>query len=329
VLVAEKDEVREEMVHQLGTAVLVPVLIGSILLLVAVNLVLSANLAPLRKLADAIAGGEPESLAPIGLADLPDEMLPVADELDSLLLRVRRAFEREQRFIDAAAHEIRTPIAAVQLHVQNALRARDEDERAQSMREASAALKRTTLLAEQLLTFSRLASKTDLALHKPVSLVEVCREAIELEEPFLTQRGQSLGLSAPRDQVVEGDPFRLQQLLRNLIDNASQHGAADGDIDVALGGDGKSVYLRVSNDGAPVPDDEVEHVFLPYYRLRSAAVSGAGLGLSIVREIANQHGASVSIGRKADKQGCVVTVAFPLSAVTGKPRPAVMGEPAS
>ena len=312
VLVAEKDEVREEMVYQLGTAVLVPVLVGSILLVVAVNLVLSSNLAPLRKLADAIARREPASLAPVTLAGLPDELTPVADELNNLLLRVRLAFEREQQFIDAAAHEIRTPIAAVQLHVQNALRARDEGERARSMSEASAALKRTTLLAEQLLTFSRLTSKTDVTLHDHVSLTEVCREAIEFHEPLLERRGQSIGLSAPHDRWVEGDPFRLQQLLRNLIDNASQHGLADGDIDVAVGGDDHAVWLQVSNDGQPVPDDEVERVFRPYYRLQSGAVTGAGLGLSIVAEIASQHGARVSIGRKADGQGCVVTVAFPL-----------------
>lgn len=317
VIVAENDEVREEMVHQLGTAVLVPVLVGGILLVLAVNLVLSANLVPLRNLADAIARREPESLAPIELAGLPDELVPVADELNSLLGRVRRAFEREQQFIDAAAHEIRTPIAAVQLHVQNAMRAQDDRERAHSMAEASAALKRTTLLAEQLLTFSRLASKTDLVRHEPVSLAAICREVIELQEPLLAQRGQSLGLSAPRDRVVEGDPFRLQQLLRNLIDNASQHGLAGGDIDVAIGGDARHALLQVSNDGPPVPAGEAEQVFLPYYRLGSAAVTGAGLGLSIVREIASQHGATVSLAPKANGQGCVVTVAFPMPAPAG------------
>jgi len=221
---------------------------------------------------NAIARREPESLAPIEVAGLPDELVPVADELNGLLLRVRRAFEREQQFIDAAAHEIRTPIAAVQLHVQNAMRARDDGERTQSMAEASAALKRTTLLAEQLLTFSRLASKTDLALHDPVSLTAVCREVIELQETLLARRGRSLGLSAPRDYRIEGDPFRLEQVLRNLIDNASQHGAAAGDIDVAISSDGRSVSLQVSNDGEPVPEDKAEQVFRPCYRLQSAAV---------------------------------------------------------
>jgi two-component system sensor histidine kinase QseC len=311
VLAAEKDEVREEMVQQLGASVLGPVVIGGLLLIVAVHLILSANLTPLRKLADGIARREPESLEPVELADVPDELAPVVGELNSLLVRMRRTFEREQQFIDAAAHEIRTPIAAVQLHVQNALRADDERERAQSLAEALAALKRTTMLAEQLLTFSRLTSKTDLALHEQVSLAAVCRDVFELEEPLLAHRGQSLGLDAPRDACVTGDPYRLQQLLRNLIDNASQHGLADGDIDVAIVVEQKQVLLRVSNDGEPVPESEVERIFEPYYRLQTGAASGAGLGLSIVREIANQHRARVAVGRKPDGQGCVVTVAFP------------------
>jgi two-component system sensor histidine kinase QseC len=311
IMAAENNEVRQEMVQQLGMAVLGPVVIGGILLILAVNLILSANLAPLGKLADGIARREPESLDPVELSDMPEELASVVNELNSLLHRVRRAFERENRFIDAAAHEIRTPIAAAQLHVQNALRAKDERERGQSLNEALTALRRTTMLAEQLLTFSRLASKTDLALHEPVSLVAVCREVFELEEPLLARRGQSLGLEAARDVCIEGDPYRLQQLLRNLIDNASQHGSSEGKIDVAILIEDRQALLRVSNDGASVPDDEVERVFEPYYRLRKDAASGAGLGLAIAREIANQHGARISIGRKGDQQGCVVTVAFP------------------
>lgn len=308
--VAEKDEVREEMVEQLGTSVLLPLAAGGLLLVVAVNLVLSANLTPLRTLADRIARRKPESLEPVEQAGLPEELAPVVDELNSLLLRVRQAFEREQQFIDAAAHEIRTPIAAVQLHVQNAQRAGNEGERTQSLAEASAALKRTTLLAEQLLTFSRLASGTDLVRHERVSLAAVCGEVIALEEPLLARRGQAIGLDLLDDAQVEGDPYRLQQLLRNLVDNASQHGRPGGDIDVGVLTLHGRVLLRVANDGEPIPDDEVGRIFEPYYRLQAGAASGAGLGLSIVREIANQHKAEVSVARKGDGQGCVVTVAF-------------------
>jgi two-component system sensor histidine kinase QseC len=311
VVVAEKDEVREEMVEQLGASVLAPVIIGGILLVLAVNLVLATNLAPLRTLADAIARREPESLAPVELPDLPRELAPVVDELNSLLQRVAAAFEREQQFIDAAAHEIRTPIAAVQLHVQNALRAANQAECDTSLGEAVGALERTTQLAEQLLTFSRLASGTDMQLQRQVSLAEVCRDVMALQEPLLDRRGQSLGLSATHDCSVQGDPYRLQQLLRNLIENASRHGLARGDIDVAIDCTDGQCLLRVSNDGEPVPEEETDNVFRPYYRLRPGGKSGAGLGLSIVRQIADQHGATVTIAHKADAQGCVVTVAFP------------------
>lgn len=311
ILVAEKDEVREEMVEQLGASVLVPVMVGGLLLALAVNLVLSSNLAPLRTLADAIARREPDSLTSLELEGLPDELAPVVDELNSLLSRMSAAFQREQQFIDAAAHEIRTPIAAVQLHVQNALRAYDAPERDASLGEAVAALKRTTQLAEQLLTFSRLASGTDLVMRKQLALREVCSEVIALEAPLLAGRGQSLFLRAEDDCKVEGDPYRLHQLLRNLIDNASQHGLAGGRIDVEMSCADQGALLQVSNDGDPIPADQAEQVFRPYYRLRPGSRSGAGLGLSIVKEIASQHRATVSVASKADGQGCVVTIKFP------------------
>lgn len=314
VQVAENDEVREEMVDQLGTSVLVPVLLGSLLLIVAVNLILSSNLRPIRALAEGIARREPESLLPVELPGMPDELIPVVDELNSLLARMRRALEREQQFIDAAAHEIRTPIAAVQLHVQNALRAEDPAERDASLAEAVAALKRATLLAEQLLTFSRLASKSDLALRERVSLAAVCREVIALAEPLLARRGQRLQLQVREDAWVLGDAYRLQQLVRNLVDNASQHGAPQGEIRLAVWRTGAQAMLEVANDGEPVPEEETARIFQPYYRIHpGASMGGAGLGLSIVREIALQHAAQVSLGRKPDGQGCVVTVALPLA----------------
>ncbi|QGZ42906.1 sensor histidine kinase [Pseudoduganella flava] len=311
IFVAEKDEVREEMVEELGTSVLIPVIVGGIALLLTVNLVLASTLAPLRTLADNIARRAPDSLSPVDLPEVPGELALVVDELNSLLRRMREAFQREQRFIDAAAHELRTPLTAVQLHVQNALQAGDDDgERARSLDEALCALRRTIHLAEQLLTFSRLASGTDLLRHEPVVLADVCRGVMQMQRPLLERKGQSARLAAPDDAVIDGDPYRLQQLVRNLVDNASLHGAALGVIDIDVARHDGTVVLRVANDGAPVPEAEAAQVFTPYYRRDGKADFGAGLGLSIVHEIAKQHGAAIHLGAKPDGQGCVVSIAF-------------------
>lgn len=308
---AEKDEIRQEMVTDLGTSMLVPLIAGGLLMVLAVNLVLFSSTSSLRTLAERISTREPESLAQIELSGIPEELSPVVNELNSLLHRVQAAFEREQRFIDAAAHEIRTPLAAIQLHVQNALRATNQPERESSLAEAIVGLRRTTKLAEQLLTLSRLAAKTDVEPFRPVSLNAICCEVIGLQEPLLAQRGQSLGFDAPEECLVTGDPYKLQRLLQNLLDNASQYGLPQGEIEVGIRKHNGSVLLQVSNDGAPIPAGEIDKIFAPYYRIPGQGSQGSGLGLSIVKQIAEQHEARIAVDRKADGQGCVISVRFP------------------
>lgn len=311
VFAAEKDEVRREMASELGMSILAPLVIGGLLMLLAVNVVLSLNMKALRELARRIASREPESLALIELPETPVELAPIVRELNELLQRVKAAFEREKRFIDAAAHEIRTPIAALKIHVENALRAESLQERENSLAEALVGLRRTTKLAEQLLSYSRITAKVDAEDFRPVSLNEICKDAIAQQEPLLAQRGQTIGFEAQQECIVSADPYKIHRLLQNLIDNASQYGAPHGDIQVAIDRQGGRIVLTVSNDGMPVPEEEVERIFAPYYRVPGHVSTGAGLGLAIVKEIAEQHRAQVGMRRKADGQGTVVYVSFP------------------
>lgn len=314
VFAAEKDEVRQEMVNELGLSILYPLIIGGVLMLIAVNFVLLYNMTALRELAGRIAKREPESLAPIELPQTPVELAPIVKELNDLLQRVRAAFEREKRFIDAAAHEIRTPIAALQIHVENALRAETPQERENSLAEALVGLRRTTKVAEQLLSFSRITAKVDSEKCQAVSLNRICREVIAAQEPLLAQRGQTIGFDASQECFVWGDQYKLERLLQNLVDNASQYGTAQGDIAVAIDRCGDRAELRVANDGEPIPETEADRIFAPYYRIPGNGKHGTGLGLAIVKEIAEQHKARVSLQRKPDGQGTVIVVSFPEAA---------------
>lgn len=311
VLAAEKDEVREEMANDLGLSILAPLAMGGVLLILVVNFVLSFNMRPLRELAERIARREPESLALIALPETPVELAPIVKELNDLLCRVKAAFEREQRFIDAAAHEIRTPIAALQVHVENALRADSEQERNKSLADALVGLRRTTKIAEQLLAFSRITARVDAEKFQPVSLNQMCRDVIAAQEPLVTQRGQSIGLDAAEECSVSAEPYKLQRLLQNLIDNASQYGSPQGDIQVGIEKQPRRVVLSVANDGEPIPAGEAEKIFAPYYRIPECGSSGSGLGLAIVKEIAEQHKAQVTVHTKMDGQGTIIKVSFP------------------
>ncbi|HZW13393.1 MAG TPA: sensor histidine kinase [Noviherbaspirillum sp.] len=316
VLAAEKEEVRHELASELGTSILVPLAAGGLLMLLAVNIVLSFNTRSLRELADRISKREPQSLAKIELPDTPAELAPIVHELNDLLDRVKAAFEREKRFIDAAAHEIRTPIAALQVHIENAIRAQTAEERQNSLAEALVGLRRTTKLAEQLLAFSRITANVDDVEFRLVSLNEVCREVIAAQEPLLARRGQNIGLDAQGECHVRGEPYKLQRLVQNLVDNASRYGSPQGEIQVEIVNEADGVTLRVCNDGDPVPEEEIDKIFTPYYRIPRRELSGkettgSGLGLAIVKEIAEQHKARVSVHRKKDGQGTVVSVFFP------------------
>lgn len=310
VLAAEKNAVREEMANDLGVAILTPLVAGALLLLIVVNTIAFTNLRPLQALADLLSKREPQSIEPIELKQTPNELKPVIHELNHLLQRVRDTFTREQRFIDAAAHEIRTPIAALQIHIQNAVNANNDQERNKSLEEALKGLRRTTRLAEQLLTFSRMSGSVDKEKVSLLSLDAICEEVIHAQSPLIEQRGQTITFHSNGDYVIHGEQSKIERLLQNLIDNASQYGTQNGVIDINLRENNQYIELSVSNDGATIPDTEKEKIFNAYYRVLGNQATGSGLGLAIVKEIVNQHQASITVENKSFENGTKVTVRF-------------------
>lgn len=310
IITAEKDEVRQEMANGIGLSILLPLVLGGLLMLVAVNMVLTINMRSLRELADRIGKREPESLALIHLERTPEELAPIVTELNSLLTRVKATFEREQRFINAAAHEIRTPIAALQLHVENAQRAATAEEREKSLSDAMQGVRRTAKLAEQLLVLSRITAKGTKEHFQNVLLSQISCEVIAVHEPLLTRRGQTIGLDVEGEVAVWGEPYKLQRLLQNLIENASQYGQENGEIQVEIRQTAEGMVWSIANDGPPIPDEEMKNIFMPYYRVLGTNAPGSGLGLAIVKEIVEQHHAHIEMRRKTDGQGNVATVIF-------------------
>jgi two-component system sensor histidine kinase QseC len=309
VMVAEMDAVREEMAGDLGLAIMTPLIIGSLILLIVINLIAYGSFRPLQYLANVIAAREPQSIKPIKLSKTPSELKPVIDELNHLLDRVQKAFKREQQFIDAAAHEIRTPIAALQLHIENAVNAKNDLDRNQSLAEALSGLRRTTRLTEQLLTLSRVSGATDQE-QQVLSLDGICKEVVKNTKPLITQRGQTIELDIKDDCLVRGEQHKIERVIQNLIDNASQYGSATGLISVSLSKVADTIHLVVSNDGDIIPDSEKNKVFDPYYRILGSKSFGSGLGLAIVKEIIQQHKGTIRIEDKSAGNGVQVIIEF-------------------
>ena len=315
IFAAEKNDVREEMSAEISLSILTPLLVGTLILLAVVHMLALRSIRPIEELAEGIARREPDSLAPISLADPPAELMPVIHELNGLLTRVQSAFAREQRFIDSAAHELRTPLAAIQLHVQNALGAENTDERDASLQDALAASRRASRLAEQLLVFSRVSASAGMEPRKALMMRDIMTDVDRLMQPILAQRGQTLELSGAAGRPFVGDADKIGRLLRNLVDNASQHGQANGTVRLHLHDDEHSLWLDVENEGPCIPDAEKSRIFIPYYRLPGSVSFGSGLGLAIAQEIVSQHGGSIWIEDLHPGSGVRVRIRFPYDTV--------------
>jgi two-component system sensor histidine kinase QseC len=313
--VAEKDEVRAELVHDLGVAVMTPLITGALLLLVVVNVVVVVGLSPLRQLAAGIRARRADSLDQISLHHVPSEIAPVVDALNDLLSRVRLAFERERRFTDAAAHELRTPLAALKIHADNVARAACAEERDASMKKLCQAVERATNLAAQMLAYSRTQDIGDHEQRVAMAPVELLRETIAETEPLRAARGQNLALrceQAAEQAQIEAEPTKLRRLLVNLLDNAARYAPHASEIVAAASVLDERFVLSVANEGKSIPPHLQRRVFEPYYRVPGSGSEGSGLGLAIVQEIASQNGGQVELSSLTGTEGTVVRVEFPL-----------------
>jgi two-component system sensor histidine kinase QseC len=312
VVVAERDDVRDELAWKIALATVAPLIAGILLVLVLLGLLVRYGLAPLAELARGIERREPSSLAPVALTRTPAEMRPVVAALNGLLDRVRAALARERRFTADAAHELRTPLAALKVHAQNAARAGNAAEREASLARMLAGLERSIRLAEQMLAFSRASAAGDAPAMEPVALRHAIDEAIADVAPRARRRDVAIAfVPGARDDVrVAGDAGKLASLARNLLDNAARYAPAGSTVRVELRQGAGAATLAVVDDGPGIPAELRERVFESYYRIPGSAGEGSGLGLAIVREIAAQHHATVAIAEGDGGRGTRVTVRF-------------------
>ncbi len=311
ILAGERDDARAELTAELGWAVTAPMLAGLLLVLAASAALIRYGLSPLSELALRIRGRAPQAFGPIALSRVPAEIAPVLAALNGLLERVRQTLDRERRFVDTAAHELRTPLAALRLHAQNLERARNEEARAASLARLLEGVERSAHLTEQMLAFSRAgrpAADTD-----RVPLREVVADAVRQREAAAQATSHRLEPVLCADACALGaDAAALSSMTGNLIDNAMRYSPPGSAVAIVLERSGSTAVLKVSDAGPGIPEGMRERVFEPYYRIPGAAGSGSGLGLSIVREVVDRSGGSISIGPGPEGSGTTVEVRLPL-----------------
>ena len=270
------------------------------------------GLRPLEAMSKAVSRRRPDALAPLSEHGLPDELQPLADSLNGLLERLAGAIAAQRRFTADAAHELRTPLAALKLQLDLARRAGAAQERAAALDDLEAGVARASHVVEQLMTLARVEPEAMAQVRTQCDLAALAKDAIVSRAALAANKGIDLGLAHETKVSVDGDPASLGILLSNLIDNALRYTPRGGRIDVSVERDADAAALVVADTGPGIPPEERERVFDRFYRGENAEETGSGLGLSIVKRIADAHHATLALDAPSEGSGLVVRVRFPL-----------------
>lgn len=290
----ERDDVRRELVTSIVRHTLYPTLLGSLLLAALLWWAIGWGLAPLRNMAAVIRARHADSLEPLQLQPLPSELAPMQAALNRLLGQIEELLERERRFIADAAHELRTPLAVLRVHAQNAVQTRDEGERRQSLEHLLGGIDRATRVVNQLLTLARMEPLLDRGELARVDALALVRETLAELTPWVLKQGLELSLEAEEgDYQITADPGSLGIALQNLVTNAVNHSPPGGKLRVLLHATGDRLLLQVEDQGPGIAAADLERVFERFYSRGSG--QGAGLGLAIVQSIARRHEGSVHL----------------------------------
>ena len=292
--VAETRGARERMARELLVGTLWRMGLLALTALGLVWLAVSLALRPLEQLRQAVAARASDDLQPLPEAGLPRELRPLVDALNQFNARLRGLFERQAQFIAEAAHELRTPLAALKARLELGRRAQEAGEWRQALDEAAGSTERLTQLANQLLSLARIESGARAIAEGGAQRLELGALARELGlalAPLAHGRGVALALEAEEAVWIDGEPTLLSELLCNLLDNALAHTAKGGNVILRVLAPG---ILEVEDDGPGIPPEEREKVFERFYR-RNPGGTGAGLGLAIVGEICRAHRARISL----------------------------------
>ncbi len=311
VVVGEQTDSRSSILWAVLRSLLLPLVLVLPLLGLAVWWAVRQGLAPLRQLSRLLGQRRALALEPVELQNMPSEMQPMARALNALFERIEHMVASERRFTADAAHELRTPIAAIRAQAQVALGAGDDQvQRDHALHVTLAACDRAVHLVEQLLVLARLES-APVNRFSAMDLSAVARRVAADLAPNAMARHQSLELEADQPCSVTGDEMLISVLVRNLIDNALRYSPDGARVLVNVVTEAAKTVLRIEDSGPGMTQAEMSRLGERFYRVLGSDQPGSGLGWSIVKRIGDVFGVKVQTGRSSSLGGLAVTVYWP------------------
>lgn len=301
-------ELGDDIAHSNANILLITYPVFGILVWIIISLALRS----VTRVTSEISHRASTYLEPVELEEIPIEIKPLVAELNELFIRLKLAFERNKSFAADAAHELRTPLAALKTHVQVALKSDNDQDRNKALQRVIESVDRSSHVVAQLLTLSRLGEEERLMDIKPLDLHKLSTEMMAYLAPHALEKNIEIELApAPKNTMIVGSDVALGILIRNIVDNAIRYTPEEGSVKVAIINSGDQVVFRVTDSGSGIPEELRERVFERFYRILGTKASGSGLGLAIVSQIAKLHNAEIHLSTPENASGLQFDVAFP------------------
>ncbi|MEI8573524.1 HAMP domain-containing protein [Methylomonas sp. LW13] len=297
--VGQRDDIRRELVEGIAGQQVIGFLIALPILGMMIWWIVSRTLSPVNQVKEQLASRAAGFLQPLSVDNLPDEVLPVVTQINSLFAMLEQAFANERNFTSDASHELRTPLAGLLTQIQVAQKTTDTQMRDQALQKAQQAVSRMTHTVQQLLTLSRVQHQQAGIAKQSVDVNQALIEVISDLDHAARDKRIDIELQGEPALVIVANPQLFQVLLRNLIDNAIKYSPIEGHIKVACRRENKRLQLTVDDSGPGVADDDYQRITQRFYRCVETAnsVEGSGLGLSIVQRIVALHAADIDFAK--------------------------------
>lgn len=303
---------REETATHAAWESLWPTLVVVPLIWLAIPLVVNGAFASLARAGMQAERVGIEHLEPLDVAQLPDEVKPFAGSINRMIARLRADIDLKKRFIADAAHELRTPITALQLRMDNLMNAPDGMARVERERELRAALVRSATTVRQLLELARAEAQLDATEFEVVDVRALMQELVADLLPIADARSIDLGVRRFDSALVNARASELRMAVRNVMENALHYTPEGGRIDIDVIKEAANVVVRVTDSGPGIPEDALTRVFDRFYRRQVGDREGSGLGLSIVQAVVTKYRGVISLENRHDvSSGLKATIVLP------------------
>lgn len=313
-VLAERYGTRNELGHRIAWDDLYIMLLTFPLSGFLIWIIIGRGLDSLDKVAEEVSNRESYRLEPVNISEVPQEIMPVIDELNKLFSRLKEGFEREKRFAADAAHELRTPLAAIKTQTQIAINSSKLEDKDKALKKLLLVIDRTAHIVEQLLTMNHIFPEAVLAQNlEVINLASLCREIIAMLAPKALNKNIDISFEAT-DKIpnFRGNQASLNILVRNLVDNAIRYSNKDGIVSIRLGINANRVVFEVEDNGPGIAEELHSRVFERFFRVLGNNAQGSGLGLAIVKQICTLHDGKIKLLKPKGGKGLLVEVSFPI-----------------